>query len=220
MHVATDFGSRPGVGFDESAPGQNRRRNAFGPEKRMRLNLHRSAQAEVVVLGDYTFGVQDSANRLDRFTTRRACQQLRDAGQVDPHVKSGARHIRPVIEFSTVVTFGARLIIELHLKGTAVDCASIPDEINPFRIVASIYVIPNGTVACIGSLLSSHATFCCTVCSPEHHYIVMASHGSNGKTRSVERKFKSLRKNITALKELSMFVYIDQRISKAPIQNG
>src|SRR5437899_10377099 len=98
----------------------------------MRLNLHRSAQAEVVVSGDYAFGVQDSANRLDRFTMRRACQQLRDAGQVDPHVKSGARHIRLVIEFAAVITFGTRLIVELHSKRTGVDCPSIPDATTPF----------------------------------------------------------------------------------------
>ena len=98
----------------------------------MRLNLHRSAQAEVVVLGDYAFGVQDSTNRLERFTMRRACQQLRDPGQVDPYAKSGARYIRLVIEFAAVVTFGSRLIVKLHSKRTAVDSASIPDEMNPF----------------------------------------------------------------------------------------
>src|SRR5262245_48026923 len=132
LYVATDFSSRPGAGFDQSAPGQNRRQNAFRPEKWMRLNLHRSAQAEVVILRDYSFGVQNSANRLDRFTLRRARQQLRNTGQIDPQVKSGARHIRLVIEFAAVVTFGARVIVELHSKRTAVDCASIPDEINPF----------------------------------------------------------------------------------------
>src|ERR1051326_6354216 len=132
LHVATNFGSRPGVGLDESAPGQNCRRNASWPKKGMRLKLHRSAQTEVVVLGDYAFGVKDSANWLNRFTTGRACQQLREAGQVDPHVKSGARQIRLVIEFGAVVTFSVRLIVELSLKRTAVDFASIPDEINPF----------------------------------------------------------------------------------------
>jgi len=72
LHVATDFGSRPGVGFDESAPGQNRRRNAFGPEKRMRLNLHGSAQAEVVVLGDYTF--QCRTARIGSIGSQRAAR--------------------------------------------------------------------------------------------------------------------------------------------------
>ena len=80
LKVATDFGSRPGVGFDESAPGQNRRHKAFASEKWMIVNLHRSAQAEVVVFCDYSFRVQDSAKRLHSFTMRPACQQPRNAG--------------------------------------------------------------------------------------------------------------------------------------------
>jgi hypothetical protein len=93
----------------------------------MRLKFHRSAQTKVVVFGDETLGVEDSAYRLDRFTIRRPGQQFRHGGQIDPQVKSGVCEIRFVVQLAAVVTFGVRSIVELNVKRTAVDCASIPD---------------------------------------------------------------------------------------------
>src|SRR5262249_55429599 len=128
LQVLTNFFSRPGVGFDESTSGQNHYGNAFRSEKRMRENLHWPAQAKAVVFCNYSFRVQDSAKRL--LDVR---QQPRNSGEVDHYVESGARHILLVIEYTAIVAVPTRFVIEMYLQGTAVDCTSIPHEIEPFR---------------------------------------------------------------------------------------
>jgi hypothetical protein len=46
---------------------------------------------------------------------RRARQKPRNAGYVDHHIKSGARDIVVVIEFTAVVAFATRSVVEMYL---------------------------------------------------------------------------------------------------------
>src|SRR5262249_15279577 len=109
----------------------NQRRDLSRPGEQMRVNIHRPAEAEIVILSNNAFGVQNSAHRPHPVALR-ACHPLRDPRHINREVESGARHIRVEIEFAAIVAFLARLTIEPYLQRTAVEPASIPHKIDSF----------------------------------------------------------------------------------------